>query len=85
MAFVGGHHCAVCGQWVGSHQMHSCGGLTTFPTPPVVFTPPSPMKTGWLCPACGKGNAPWIPYCHFCDKTPTPATTTDVVPKEEAA
>jgi hypothetical protein len=25
--------------------------------------PPIPVKTGWLCPACGRGNAPTTPTC----------------------
>ncbi len=23
-------------------------------------------KVGWVCPVCGKGNAPWMPTCGHC-------------------
>lgn len=34
---------------------------------PAPFVPHVPEKPGWECPVCHRGNAPWIPYCHFCD------------------
>lgn len=27
------------------------------------FTSTSPFQLGWICPLCGRGNAPWNPYC----------------------
>ncbi len=31
------------------------------------FTPPTkPPKHGWICPKCGCGVAPWMPYCSQC-------------------
>lgn len=27
--------------------------------------PPGPRtETGWVCPLCGRANAPWNPSCH---------------------
>ena len=30
------------------------------------FTPSQPPKAGWICPKCGAGVAPWMPYCSLC-------------------
>lgn len=27
-------------------------------------TPSRPTRKGWICPACGRGNAPWNPSCE---------------------
>lgn len=32
---------------------------------PSVFTPYENPARGWICPVCGKGNAPTTPQC-FC-------------------
>lgn len=32
------------------------------------FTIAKPPKTGWICPKCGTGVAPWMPYCSLCPK-----------------
>lgn len=34
-------------------------------TPPHPSYVPGP-RTGWVCPRCGAGIAPWMPYCSFC-------------------
>lgn len=28
-------------------------------------------KTGWKCPVCGKGMAPWVPSCDCVSKSTT--------------
>ena len=34
------------------------------PTPyPVWLLPSMPSAPGWVCPACGAGNAPWVSRC----------------------
>jgi hypothetical protein len=44
-------HCIACGSPAGSH-------LSWCPAP----VTPRP-QTGWLCPACGRGNAPMNMTC----------------------
>ena len=39
-------HCITCGSPSGVH-LSWCPALAT-----------APAQTGWLCPACGRGNAP---------------------------
>jgi hypothetical protein len=29
-------------------------------------TSAQPAQTGWKCPGCGHGYAPWVPECHHC-------------------
>lgn len=36
--------------------------------------PAVPMATGWLCPQCGRGNAPYSKSCP-CVPLPTPEIT----------
>ena len=31
----------------------------------------SSLKEGWICPRCGKVNAPWVPQCVCAPKEPT--------------
>ena len=33
-------------------------------------TQPCPPSTGWVCPVCSKGVAPWAPTCPCKDKKP---------------
>jgi len=33
-----------------------------FPYPPI-----KRPQTGWICPKCGRVNAPWIPSCNCTD------------------
>ena len=58
---------------------HACNGYSGNWTIRVPAPVSSPMRQGWLCPACGHGNAPWIPYCVNCKRTSPP----DVVPPGE--
>ncbi len=51
----GGSSCSVCGQWIPIGNIHFCS-----PSQPVMLTPP---QTGWICPSCGRGNAPWVATC----------------------
>jgi hypothetical protein len=25
---------------------------------------PAPQSTGWVCPVCGRSNAPWVASCN---------------------
>lgn len=34
-------------------------------------------QTGWVCPICGKVNAPWMPCCSCNGKLGSYTTTTD--------
>lgn len=34
-------------------------------------------QTGWVCPVCGRVNAPWMPYCLCSGKLGSYTTTTD--------
>jgi hypothetical protein len=45
----------------------------TFPYyPPTVEFIPEP-QTGWICPACQRGIAPFMPHCPFCAVKPPKA------------
>jgi hypothetical protein len=48
--------CTACGERF--HNAHVCPvqNPTVMPTIP-------PLQTGWLCPACGRGNAPMNMTC----------------------
>ena len=51
--------CINCGERF--RYAHVCPVLT--PTDPVVLPVSPPLQTGWLCPACGGGNAPFVQRC----------------------
>ncbi len=34
--------------------------------PPLPPSPPPPAMTGWICPKCGAGVAPWARSCPCC-------------------
>jgi len=60
------------------------------PGSPAPYTPvsypmwplhPMPPPPGWLCPACGRGNAPWASQCPC----KPPAFNTDKTAKAEEA
>ena len=53
-------HCIACGSPSGSH-LSWCPALTIRTTTPV--TGGVVQQTGWLCPACGGGNAPFVQRC----------------------
>ena len=38
-----------------------------------------PIQEGWVCPRCGRVNAPWLPNCS-CNPVSTTATTTTTSP-----
>ena len=40
------------------------GGGTCECTDEIKSTPPK--QYGWICPACGRGNAPWAAKCWHC-------------------
>lgn len=48
------YRCPDCGQSTYSPRMHKCPVKPSEPRRP----------EGWLCPACGKGNAPWVSQCR---------------------
>jgi hypothetical protein len=59
---TGGYRCTICGQMYPIGVYHACGGTPSYPP---LFTAP---QTGWKCPACGNGCAPWLGVCpgpHF--------------------
>jgi hypothetical protein len=43
-------------------------GLTV--PPPYEGAMRTPPQQGWLCPACGCGNAPWVATCGQCKPKP---------------
>lgn len=45
---------------------------TTTPNDPGAPLPGCGQQTGWICPLCGKANAPWVPQCH-CNSPSCPA------------
>lgn len=47
--------CSKCG-WPNSETTAAPMGLTFYPEP-------QPIPTGWLCPRCGKSNAPSVLVC----------------------
>lgn len=64
-------------------QCSICGSMTIpcrcctpgYHTIPPVFYPNDPPAKGWVCPLCGKANAPTTPQC-FC-KPEVPAHQPD--------
>jgi len=42
-------------QWTGDPYLNQ--GIWYRPWPQL------PAGLGWICPACGKGNAPWVQQC----------------------
>ena len=38
--------------------------------PPYEGSLRTPVQQGWLCPACGCGNAPWAATCGKCKPNP---------------
>lgn len=47
---TGGYTCSLCGTYVPYGAAHIC-------------TEHNHNDTGWICPKCGKVNAPWKPSC----------------------
>lgn len=65
-----GYKCAVCGAWVPNGTIHSCGGSMPWRYPQPVQPPAVTWNvTGWKCPSCGAGVAPFMPYCPHCAPT----------------
>ena len=65
--------CFRCGGQLYENLVHHCGSTAApvtahsgwwNPLAPIPRT--DPVQKGWLCPACGKGNAPWNPTCGHC-------------------
>ena len=50
--------CAECLHPFGHYFWCSQAPTTSANPPPYI-----PVPTGWLCPACGRGNAPTTPTC----------------------
>jgi len=60
--------CPRCGVlWQGAHTCRDPQPIVTLPTAESAGA----VLTGWMCPACGRGNAPWASFCP-CTSTPTP-------------
>ncbi len=41
------------------------------------------MTTGWICPRCGKANAPWVATCRCADSTKSPWPVAPVRPPSD--
>lgn len=59
-----------------------CDDKLTAKEPDVISACPPPPATGWVCPRCGRVNAPWVAHCDCTqDVWPswpqTPPWTTD--------
>jgi hypothetical protein len=74
----GGWTCATCGTFVPYGSMHFCGVTPLQPSYPPTFQPipPAPVS-GWRCPSCGAGNAPWVARCACTPIPPTPSEASD--------
>ncbi len=56
--------CPNCGLPYWDMYPYSTGGTCKCKFPPDI----TPKNRGWLCPACGCGNAPWASKCGHCKK-----------------
>lgn len=57
---LGGYTCGSCGQFVTHGTTHICPG--NYPVYP--YNPqPAPTNYGWICPKCGRVNAPTKQTC----------------------
>lgn len=59
----------VCG-WGGPGPCPCPGNPTCAPEHLAVTLPRNATNSGWRCPACGAGNAPWIAQCPCNSKEP---------------
>jgi hypothetical protein len=60
----GMHYCPNCGNYY--YGSHAC---STFPNPNIPWgysKIPSSIQSGWLCPKCDIGVAPFMAYCPKC-------------------
>lgn len=46
--------------------------------------PKQASVTGWICPRCGSGIAPWVLLCPFCQRTQAPEGAETGVSQEES-
>ena len=73
-----GFRCNLCGAYVPFNTFHMCSARNT-PIPSQRVWPSEPIsQTGWCCPACGRGNAPWSAQCGCGGRTGTTTTTSNV-------
>ena len=56
--------CTICGSMTVPCK---CSGQSMYELPP--FPQFYPKQEGWICPVCGRGNAPTTPQC-FCKNNP---------------
>jgi hypothetical protein len=59
--------CMKCGLYYANDSTHICSNMMG-----IDYNLPKPIPpTGWLCPACGRGNAPHVERCD-CIKLQVP-------------
>lgn len=69
--------CQRCGKYKYGHQYVHVDSLCRCPPMPPLDPAPEPPKQyaeGWVCPKCGRVNAPWVSTCG-CPVYTTTATT----------
>lgn len=54
--------CPHCGRYVRGNEYHSCTPHT------YIERQEKKPITGWKCPVCGKGIAPWVKSCNCINK-----------------
>lgn len=62
------HVCPQCG--IAYSGLHICYVTPSTPYDAPYYRPPMAPPIGWICPKCGRGNAPWASTCPCVDKDP---------------
>ena len=57
-------------RWIAGRRRSRKPKALKLSTDPYIVSPPP--KTGWICPKCGAGVAPWMPYCSLCRREEKP-------------